>query len=94
MDKQKIYGLIRQVLAGVGGFLIALGWSDQNTITLVSNNIDIIIGAASFLISVGASLYAKVRGNIDNPTPVQAAAKAPDLVDKAVDKAIDKADKL
>lgn len=83
MDKQKIYGIVRNAIAAVGGFLVALGYTSADESAAFLTNIETIIGAVGVVIATITSLVAKIRGNIDNPTPAQAAAKEPDAVDKA-----------
>lgn len=89
MDKQKIYGILRHVLGAVGGFLVALGYTSAEAVADVLTNVETVVGAITVVVATITSIVAKIRGNIDNPTPAQAAAKAPDAVDKAADKKID-----
>lgn len=84
MDKQKIYGVIRNVIAAVGGFVVALGYSTSADVTSLLTSVEGVVGAVVTIVAIVTSVIAKVKGNIDNPTPAQAAAKEADAIDKAV----------
>lgn len=63
MDKvSAIWGVVRHVLSFVGGALVALGVVSQVDWTSALSNLDTIVGAATAIVAVAASIFAKVKG--------------------------------
>lgn len=58
----KIMGIVRAGVAAAGGFLIALGVTDSDTVADVVTNIETILGAVGVAAAAAASVYAKVKG--------------------------------
>lgn len=52
--KDKIFGIVRAVLAAAGGWAVARGWVDQSTL-------EQLIGATMVIATAAWSLHAKLR---------------------------------
>lgn len=79
----KITGLIRTAIATIGGFLIAVGWFDADTVGVFVSNIETIIGAVLAIAAAGGSIYAKIKQlrSKEKTAVVSAANRSPTLVD-------------
>lgn len=58
----KIMGVVRAGVAAIGGFLVALGVTDADTVGSVVTNLETVVGAVGVLAAAAASIYAKIKG--------------------------------
>lgn len=57
----KVLGVIRHVVGGIGAALVGFGVADQDTVGQIMPSIEQIIGGVMFLAGVAASIYDKVK---------------------------------
>lgn len=58
---KKVYGFVRHGLGAMGGFMIALGWTDADTWMQVVGSLDTMVGAGLTLAAFGWSMYDKFK---------------------------------
>lgn len=63
MDYAKITGVVRHVISGIGAGLIGFGLTNADTVAQSLTQFDSVIGGIVFLVGVGMSIIAKVKGD-------------------------------
>lgn len=57
----KVLGIVRHIVGGVGAALIGFGFADAETVGQIMPNVEQIVGGVMFLAALAASVYAKVK---------------------------------
>lgn len=62
MDVDKILGIVRHVVGGLGAALVGFGLASSADVATAATSVDSIVGGALFLVGLVASIVAKIKG--------------------------------
>jgi hypothetical protein len=65
MDMQKIFGVVRHIIGGIGAGLIGFGFANQGDITQVLTSLDGVVGGVMAIAAVVASVVSKIKGKAE-----------------------------
>lgn len=62
MDVQKILGIVRHVVGGIGAGLVGFGFATSADVATAATSVDSIAGGVLFLVGLVASVISKIKG--------------------------------